>query len=245
MPVAQADIRRWTKRGYTAARRAYGLAESQFWPKGRKGQKYATTWAWGIFLSAVTDGNNQFLPANGTHMFAASMGDKHCNNKLGVTASLWNGPGVAVPPNVTRETDYRETMLDLTVQDWGAPSPFLATCESEMCATWGVGDDIDGVNDYSWDFFKLLAVPSPFRLFIGRVGPDGGIAGEERRDALVHSLKAVHDRYPVLRGGGEMAAVLLTDRDAANEWRDSRYVIFGSNGTPHQDGLIWPTDNDW
>jgi hypothetical protein len=47
---------------------------------------------------------------------------------------------------------------------------FRISGESEVCPTHGVGDSVTTADDYSWDFFKLLAVRSPTRLFVARVG---------------------------------------------------------------------------
>jgi hypothetical protein len=62
-----------------------------------------------------------------------------------------------------------EVLLDFSVHDW-KKKVFVVTGESEVYAFHGVKDSVTTEDDYSWDFFKLLAVRSDVRLFFARVG---------------------------------------------------------------------------
>ena len=85
----------------------------------------------------------------------------------------------------------REYMLDVTVYR-GDSDPYtpLATAESEAYAEHEARDSSSSdTSDYLWDFYKLLQVPSPLRVFIARV------RGIERCKVLERRLEQFCTKY--------------------------------------------------
>ena len=238
--MTEDQVKDWVDRGYALTQQGYNLAPDQFWPEmGRRGQGQATAWAWSVFLLATTSrlGDYQPGPPNRTLDFGAPWGSvNHRAAKRHVLNHAWRNGG---PANHHRRHTPHEVLVDLTVHDWYNPSPLLASAESEMCSTWGVGSSISGDDDYSWDFYKLLLVPSPFRLFFCRVGAFEDETGEARRDQLIESLYEIFDLYRgLVRDEDEVGAVVLAEDWRDDEWRDSRWVVFSPQG--HRSGLLWP-----
>jgi hypothetical protein len=68
------------------------------------------------------------------------------------------------------EHDKFESLIDLTVYE-NDKDPFVCvlSAESEAFPSHDIEKDSTSDNsDYLWDFFKLLHVPSPFRIFLAR-----------------------------------------------------------------------------
>jgi hypothetical protein len=234
------ELRRWMDRGCGAAAEGYGKNPDEFWPQPERwGQGMGTTWAIAAVAAAATDrGPALGWPERELELGVRSGKHWHVNARRHVVDRLWKESA----PAGKRRWTPQETLVDITVHDWAAPQPLQIAAESEMCADWDVGDSIDGGDDYSWDFYKLLLVQAPLKLFFARVGPRRAAAagsGRERRDALVRSLVSVYDSYPRLSRNVELAAVVLAAEGEEPDWRDARYVVFREGGG-HETGKLWP-----
>ncbi|RYZ45981.1 MAG: hypothetical protein EOO72_02980 [Myxococcaceae bacterium] len=66
-------------------------------------------------------------------------------------------------------------------------------------------------DDYSWDFYKLLLIPSQTRLFAARVGSCRGVDFRTRRELLTKRLENLIDQYGAafLRPSDELGAVII------------------------------------
>jgi hypothetical protein len=108
-------------------------------------------------------------------------------------------------------------LVDFSVHNWEASSPIQLTGESESGPYHGTGDSLESnKDDYSWDFYKLLVMPSTTRLFFARVGRTKGSAIPERIEALVTTLQGLIDWYApaLLRPHDELGVVLVPSRRA-------------------------------
>ena len=220
-------LRGWMDAGYASAAQAHGVEDASWWPKeARCGQSECTAWAWAAFLAAASDLRGGSW---GSVKFAANRGKN------------WDvRQAVLLDAGFPEEQQSRhEILVDFSLHDWNANPPVLATAESEMCSTWGVGPSMNGDDDYTWDFYKLLQVVSPFRLFFCRVGPRDNDTGSARRDRLLASLTTVFDWYSKLvPEGAQVAAVILSQGwESEVDWQDARYVIF-RQGQAHESGLL-------
>ena len=110
-----------------------------------------------------------------------------------------------------------EAMLDMvvfpdpTVVTAGAARTVaLLTVESETHAHHGVGDAISRyANGYAWDFFKLVWLPSPRRLFIARVGALKGATESARIETLRKSLDRIVGNYPFAFAADDVLVVII------------------------------------
>jgi hypothetical protein len=191
---------------------AYGAAAEGWWPTlGQAGQGQATTWAWATVLRLAND-----LPAlvKGKMTLAANRGkEHHFNARKTLLDSLWTAHG-------HKHSRY-EVLVDFNIAAYHSPgNPTVMTAESEMFAWHGAGPMMGGrnrrhqrrIDDYTWDFYKLLLVPSPFRLLMARVGAADGDSETGRLAELRESLGSVMEWYGRdLLGGAELAAILLPE----------------------------------
>lgn len=176
--------------------------DKNWWPnslkKGTPGAA-ATPWALAFFLEAAK-----------TRCFGKEL-HLHAHGKDGSPAetiikSRWIGSG--------KHHSKQEVLVDASVHNWTAASPIQLTGESEVKPTWDTGDSLEGKDDYSWDFYKLLVVPSSTRLYFARLsarsGPQG-VNAAERIEQLLASLQGIVDLYgpTMMRPGDELGGVLV------------------------------------
>jgi hypothetical protein len=155
-----------------------------------------------------------------------------------VVQALWGDGADVLSPS--------EVLLDFTVHDWEA-HVFCVSGESEVGSTHGVGDSLTTADDYSWDFFKLLAVRSPFRLFVARVGTRHR---EDTVAARIATLEASLTRIVTWCGGQLLApedqlGVLLLA--ASKEAATSSRLLHLQDGalvgtTPQRFPPLWKRD---
>ena len=207
-----AALERALRQARADAAAAYGAAPERWWPApGQSGQGQATTWAWASVLRLAND-----LPAlvKGKMMLSANRGKEyHFNARKALLDSLWTADGHQHSPY--------EVLVDFNIAAYDSPgNPTILTAESEMFAWHGAGPMMGGPNlrhpdridDYTWDFYKLLLVPSPFRLLMARVGAADGDSETGRLTELRESLGSVMEWYGRdLLGGAELAAILLPE----------------------------------
>ena len=160
----------------------------------------ATAWALSFFLEAAK-----------ARCFGKDL-HLHTHGKAGsqvetIIKSRWVGAG--------RQHSPKEVLVDASVHNWDAASPIQLTGESEVRPTWDTGDSLEGRDDYSWDFYKLLVVPSATRLFFARLSGRGkgtnGIAAGTRIQELLTSLQGIVDLYgpAMMRPGDELGGAIV------------------------------------
>lgn len=166
-------------------------------------QAQASAWALAFFLSAASS------RCSGKALTAACH-TRTTSETLSAYRSALMGAWLAKETAFTHSK--HEVLVDFSVHNWNAANPVQLTGESEMYPSHGVGDQLTaGVDDYSWDFYKLLVVPSVTRLFVARVAGHGGKSASERAAALADTLVGLVDHYgpALLRHHDELGAVVL------------------------------------
>lgn len=113
-------------------------------------------------------------------------------------------------------------LLDLYVEEWSGSRKDrtehpIVGAEIEAYPNHGVDDNID-TNDYQWDFYKLLHVRVPRRLFVA-------CARKDRLVALERTLVAAHERTRQSAGArGDRLAILLLP-GGEHEWNQVRLGV--------------------
>lgn len=187
---------------------------NDWWPRrGIGGQGAATSWVWAIVLYAA-----RARHVGGRISFSSPYhGKNHREVRKRLVETLWTDD-----PRRTHEP--YEVLVDFIFHEWDSQHPIWLTAESELYAEHGVGDSLTSSDDYSWDFYKLLVVPSPFRLFVARVGDSGVETGDARCDTLVRSLSTMVQSWgrSLLRINDELGVVLLPEN--GQQWQDLRIL---------------------
>ena len=196
------EIERWLWEGREATISTLELGNF-WWPDGTQPQRSASAWALAFFLKAAKDRLSRF---RGAHATVCPKGkDNHYRQILDALWTPFKG-----------EHWPHEMLVDFSVLDWRLRSPILLTAESEVAPRHGVKDSITRDDDYSWDFFKLLVIPSPRRLFFARVGAIERGSGRARLEELVATLKRLVKHYgeAFLRERDELGAVIVSGAKA-------------------------------
>lgn len=184
----------------------------EWWPNQREGSVFA--WAVAMQWAFERDGIGAM---NQNYVWISTNLGKMRQEKLAV-AARYDVP----PPNAgwlgeeyrnssPRRLSIREYMVDFSIwNNDNAPGEHIElTMESECFPAHGVGDSASLQDGYSYDFYKVLLVPSPRRLFVARVND---VHGAHRRDVLLQSLTTLTRdaaRLGYLRQGDQLAVVLL------------------------------------
>ena len=187
----------------------------RWWPTtGSKRMGEASAWGVAFFLRAA---GARIQHAANLHAAVCNQGE--LGRRSTMVKSLWVGRGGKHWPH--------EMLVDFSVNDWDSGSPVKITGESEVGPHHGTGTSLTTDDDYSWDFFKLLVVPSPVRLFFARVGATDRGTGPRRIAELTATLTSLVGTYggAYLRPGDELGAVIVptAKADAALTtvlWRD-------------------------
>ena len=213
-----------------AAAAANGAPDSkrQKWWPGTQGE--ATTLSWSLALEwSKKSGHGKRQP-----WYCSTWGQTHSK---AAKASLLKRYGIRFaddggdPAGGGRRFSAHEAMLDFVVfpaRPQGGAECALLTMESEVYPRHGVKGDVDGDNDYAWDFFKLLWVPAPRRLFVARVGTRDGVPGSRRRETLQASLDALTAEYRGLVHDAELVVFILGE--ARRDMVDSSAGIWNGEG---------------
>jgi hypothetical protein len=200
--MTQDELDRWLRTAHAAVVTHLGL-KRDWWPTSQTG---ASAWAVAFFVKAARD------RCRGKKLWAhCDVGKKNQKNQE-IIDKLWRTrPG--------REHGPEEVLVDFSVHNWDADNPIQLTGESEMYPSNGVGHSLERPDDYSWDFYKLLLMPSSTRLFIARVAGDKGQSAEPRSSALGNSLASLVDWYgsALLRPHDELGAMILPASKAIND----------------------------
>lgn len=223
-----ADLLGFYRRAFEATRTALEQ-DSEWWPS----QPQATVLAQALAMEW----------ANAEHLGTAREHAIWISTSLGTLAGaklklLHEHYGVSLPPvhasprdryapRGNRRLSQREFLLDFTLWplDDAEGDHLLLSMESECYGAHGVGDTVTLDDGYSYDFYKLLLVPSPRRLFFARVNGDA-----QRRDTLLGSLQTLtveaRDRG-YLRDGDELLAVILSA--AGTHRNNSRAAVWAGD----------------
>ena len=134
-----------------------------------------------------------------------------------------------------------ENMLDLTVLPDPRPDAAstdrhcaILTMESETSPGQGVHrGDSRTKHSYGWDFFKLLWVQCPNRLFFAQVGNSGDDKAIDRIDALKKTLQMMVDDYPRAMVDGDVLVAILLPKEGT-DWKYASCRIW-QGGQPHSD----------
>ena len=226
------NLRRWSDSGWKAAGTLLHNSNT-WWPQG---QAEASIWALCTFVAM--SGDIATLVGGDLHLatgMAGSKLEKTYRRARGTEAGGATPPIPGLPDTVV--VGEQEILVDLSLHRWSKTEmSVLAVGESEMSANWRVLRADRAVDDYAWDFWKLLLISAPIRLFMARVGGtqkygDEGPTptvpmsrGERRRSRLLEALKEVASQQ---RSGnarvGSVGVVLLPT--AAAEWESTRFEV--------------------
>lgn len=208
-------LENWLIEGKRDVIRLNNLA-SNWWPTTAANQQaLASAWSTAFFARAALENS-----AGAVCTARCLAGSGNLNSQ--VLADRWISP-----PG--RCHDTAQLMLDFCVTNEDAASPIQVTGESEVSPSFPVRAEPIPRNGYSWDFYKLLIVPSSTRLFFARVAADGGVRAPDRVHELACSLRQLVDRLgpALLRPNDEIGAALIpaTKRD-----RDESLVFWVVRG---------------
>jgi hypothetical protein len=207
------EVLMWLKHGYSDATRVLGEDEETWWPGS---QSEATTWMWATILRAARSLVDYRAP---TEFWASLHGEAQRSEREQLVKD-WQAEGA------TRAFYDGHDLLDFSFKHYTVAYPNCLGAESEMAPVYGVGDSLTRADDYSWDFFKLLQVTVPNRLFFARVGRGwDGVAGADRRPALAETLKRISTKYApqfIRQGDGVGLVVLPSER---TQWEDVRVIV--------------------
>lgn len=213
MKLEESTLRRWLLWSFQRTSQ-HRSARSAWWPTS---DSEATMLSFAFFVAAARERCG--APTNSTDLYLNASLSGPARDWL---EEIWNGRNLEHWPH--------ESLLDFSIHDWQRSNPILVTGESEVGAYWDVGDSLVHPDDYSWDFYKLLVVPSPLRLFFARVGGARSQTGPrndaQRIETLMHSLSELVSSYANLLRTGDQIGGVLMPRSRAH--RDSA-LLFWSN----------------
>lgn len=181
MDLDQNSLERWLANGYKAAKPEPTLSPKGVWPK-EKSQAEFTSWAVAFFLEATKE-----LCAGSSLNLQTAVGAK---SQPAITTAIKSG--------VVRKRVPRQSLLDFSVINEKASEQIQLTAESECDTQQPVHRELSGSSEYAWDFYKLLVVPSPYRLFFACVGTgkvNGGPIASDRRRELLVSLRSLYESH--------------------------------------------------
>lgn len=207
------EIKSWTKKGYDQVCSLFKFRDD-WWPNGMGDQKDSTLWAMAIMLEAAR------TRCVGDTLVASYSGGRDGDRKRQLLDHMW----AKTSTTSKRRVEESEVLVDFSVHHWDSAAPVQFTGESEMHQAHGVGDSMTTTDDYSWDFFKLLVVPSPTRVFVARVGGADGIDSGHRCLELATTLRRLIDRYGLayLKSTDELGGVIIPS--SVRQWEKTIFI---------------------
>lgn len=218
----------WMELGLERAARELGCDPEQWWPRS---QAEATTWVWATMFEAST-----LVDVSKPTTLCAPLSIRYPERQRLLDEWLGKGGGL-------RHFYKGHDLLDFTMKHYQLSAPNVLSAESEMCEAHSVDCTIERMGDYAWDFFKLLQVPSRYRLMFARVGAGGGnVSPRERRAALIEGLKGLTEKYAkqFLREGDEVGIVVFAV-GGRDPWDDVRCAV----GVQGPGGVRWSSSDVW
>lgn len=195
---------------------SYGSASNgavNWWPSS---QAEATSWATHFILRATTD-----LCSNTKLSIHTTSG------KGGTTKSIINAFCIK---NKNYKMRNGTMMVDFSIHNEQAADPIQLTAESETGVGHETGENyLISKNDYAWDFFKLLLVPSRNRLFYARVSNRKKTTTYIRCKQLAFNLVKIYEKHgsAFLRPNDRLAIAIIPEK--FND-RDKGWIISITNG---------------
>ena len=188
--IDKSEVESWLVESRCETMQNIKKLDSRWWPEE---QADATVWAACFFLQAA----EAFELKVDVEVFCSKgKGGKN----MAMVEGFYNHSHV-----------YKQLMLDFVVGRLANPSPIMLTGESEMSSGQSVSEFAIG-GGYLWDFFKLLVVPSPVRLFIARVAAKRSKqTAVERMSLLAENLIAQYQSYreSLSLGGSQFAIAII------------------------------------
>jgi hypothetical protein len=125
-------------------------------------------------------------------------------------------PSQSYAQNGNRRFDSRQYIVDFSL--WMATrdsySRSLLIMESEAYQSSGVGEEVQEENGYAYDFFKVVWLPSPRRLFVCFVQDD------QDRSTLQNSLNQIASTSSHLINQDQLGAYILAPQQGQkNDYR--------------------------
>lgn len=201
MKALAEEVEKWFWSARTTLKTQAGLAAS-WWPDTTKsGNDGATPLAYLFFLEAALE------RCSGAKLTVAAHAEDGSLAKEAITQQWLT--------RNDREHSPHEVLVDFSVHNWDAASPIQLTGESEANPYHGTKDSLSSKDDdYSWDFYKLLVMPSATRLFFARVGKKAGVSIPKRIEELVRTLQGLVDWYApaLLRPHDELGVIIVPSR---------------------------------
>jgi hypothetical protein len=241
------DRSRWIKKIVRSASEAMDLdPQTRWFARGAPGQSSATTFAWRCVLAAANE-LKAAVPDKAMDFCAAVGSDPVARGEL--VRQLLPDTSEVEHCKISVLVDF--ALFDRCVNVENDPSPRTRvrvprgkvrfTAESEMHVAHAAG----WRGDYAWDFYKLLGVRSPLRLFLCRVldKPRTRTLHPSGMDRLQQTIQEMMDTYreEYLRDEDEVIVVLLSDSgwDAAGVNASCTAVFSQATGWTAQWDLIW------
>ena len=207
---------------YKVAKEKMETNPSDWWP-GHNEQAKATSWIWQVVKELIeSEDFGDVKQAKLAALYQSRVDDAEGEFRRDLMKD-WS------KSNQFHEFEEAEVLLDFTLLDWESYNHVLLSAESEMYAKYGVGGSVTHKDNYSWDFYKLLLVPSPRRLFFARVGTSDGSDAEKRIDKLVRTLKEMiisPYAHNLLREGDQLAIFIFPETGSNDMWTHSRFFFW-------------------
>lgn len=205
--------------GFRCARRVY-RGGANWWPDQASG----TALAWAIAMQWAFAYEGLGTRTEPVWVSASGGTDWQCKSKIlgAFNVDLPNRKlGYSTNELRARRFSRREYLLDFTV--WPSdklPRNLDLSMESECYDGFDVEAEVEPANGYAYDFYKLMLVPSPRRVFVCRVNNRRG-EQHERRDRLLDSLNEIANdaaETTILSAKDELSVLILA---AAQGERDN------------------------
>lgn len=202
-------IEKWLLDSHNVASKA----AAAWWPST---QAEATSWATEFMLAAALD-----LCSNTKLTIHTTSG------KGGTTATSVSAFCLT---NKNFKMHTGTLMVDFSIHDSSAADPIQLTAESETGVAHETGSNyLDKRNDYAWDFFKLLIVPSRNRLFYARVSDRKKSTTYIRCKQLAMSLVALYNKHaPAFVRPNDRLAIAIVPSKYVD--RDKGWLVSVVNG---------------
>jgi hypothetical protein len=209
---------------FQLAAQAFREDADDWWPQQAEG--YVFSWALALEWAFGTEGFARRL-RRGVWL-SSNLGGNPGASRAVARQFRFGAPtaryaGERYTPRGNRRISTREFLLDFTLWPVGdqRDDDLLLSMESEMYAGYDVGANVTLTNGYAYDFYRLLLVPSPRRLFVARINRFADRIRRLKR-SLTELAQGAKDRG-YLRPNDELVCVILPsavgDRANIAVWR--------------------------